>query len=99
MFFLLAANAAGISSAVDGMMGVVPVVPVGADGSALLDVRWLATRLRRSVGKPVAAALGAVALADGMAVTRSWKTKGMEPKGVRLPEGVCPRTEAGDAQR
>lgn len=107
MFFLHAANAAGLSSAVDGMMGVVPVVPMGADGQALLDVRWLATRVRRSVGAPVAAALGAVALADGVAVTRGWQTEGMaEPKGVRLPEGVAgqalgvgPVRESVDAQR
>ena len=98
MFFLHAANAAGISSAVDGMTGVVPVVPMGANGSALLDVRWLATRVRRGVGASLTTVPGAVALADGVAVTRGWQTERAEPKGVRLPEGVG-GTEAGDAQR
>jgi len=38
MFFLHAPSAAGLSSAVDGMMGVVPVAPMGANGQVLLDV-------------------------------------------------------------
>jgi len=76
----------------------VPVVPMGANGSALLDVRWLATRVRRGVGASLTTVPGAVALADGVAVTRGWQTERAEPKGVRLPEGVG-GTEAGDAQR
>jgi hypothetical protein len=93
MFFLHAPSAAGLSSAVDGMMGVVPVVGMGANGQALLDVRWVATRVRRAMDGPLVGAAGTstggIALADGVAVTRSWRTEGMaEPKGVRLPEGV-----------
>jgi hypothetical protein len=96
MYFLHAPNAAGLSSAVDGMMGVVPVVPMGANVAALLDVRWLATRVRRAVGTPlVAAATGGIVLVDGVAVTRSWQTEGLaEPKGVRLPEGVVAQAES-----
>lgn len=97
MFFLHAPSAAGLSSPVEGMMGVVPVVPMGANGAALLDVRWLAARVRRGVGAPlVGASTGAIALADAVTVTKSWKTDVVaEPKGVRLPEGVLasPREE------
>jgi len=113
MFFLHAPSVAGLSSAVDGMIGVVPVVAIGAKGAALLDVRWLATRVRRMQGAPLTGITpGAIALTDGVAVTRSWKSEGVaEPKGVRLPAGVLGReasagklgsasiTEVGDAQR
>ncbi len=114
MFFLHAPGAGGLSSAVEGMMGAVPVVPMGANGQALLDVRWLATRVRRGAGTPLTGASGnshsgipqsgnsrggitqgGIALADGMAVTKSWRTEGVaEPKGVRLPEGVMPQAES-----
>jgi hypothetical protein len=94
MFFLHGANGAGISSAVDGMMGAVPVVPMGAKGAALLDVRWVATRVHRAVGAPLLGAAGGsqggIALADGVAVVKSWdKGEVEEPKGVRLPEGLA----------
>ncbi len=107
MFFLHAPGAGGLSSAVDGMMGAVPVVPMGATGTALLDVRWLATSVRRGAGTPLMGASGnlqggtsgiaqgGIALVDGVAVTKSWRTEGVaEPKGVRLPEGVMPRAES-----
>jgi hypothetical protein len=100
MFFLLAPSgsvhdAVGLSSPVDGMAGVVPVVPMGTNGRALLDVRWLAARVRRAVGTPlVDASTGAISLADAVAVTRSWQTDSVaEPKSVRLPEGVLPQAE------
>ncbi len=99
MFFLHAPSASGLSSAVDGMAGVVPVVPMGANGEALLDVRWLATRVRRAVGAPLGDAPGAagvsqggIALKDGVAVTKARRTGEVaEPKGVRLPEGWAPQ--------
>ena len=97
MFFLHAPSAAGLSSAVDGMMGVVPVVPMGANGQALLDVRWLATRVRRAQGIPLAGiSQGGIALADGVAVTKAWQADSVEePKSARLPEGLAspPQTE------
>jgi hypothetical protein len=96
MFFLHAPSAAGLSSPVEGMMGVVPVVPMGANGSALLDARWLATRVGRAVGAPlVNASRGGVALADAVTVTRSWQTDSVaEPKSVRLPEGLPSQPDA-----
>jgi hypothetical protein len=95
MFFLHAPSAAGLSSAVDGMVGAVPVVPMGANEQALLDVRWLATRVRRTQGAALAGttgtSTGGIALADGVAVTKAWRTDSLvEPKGVRLPEGLLP---------
>ena len=70
-------------------MGVVPVVPMGANGKTLLDVRWLAARVKRAMGAPlVDADTGAIALADAVTVTRGWQTDSVaEPKSVRLPEG------------
>ena len=96
MFFLHAPSAAGLSSAVDGMMGAVPVVPMGANGQALLDVRWLATRVRRGAGTPLAGvsgiSQGAILLADGVAVAKAWRAHSLvEPKSVRLPEGLVPQ--------
>jgi hypothetical protein len=98
MFFLhapsVSANGeAGLSSPVDGMVGVVPLVPMGANGGALLDARWLATRVRRAAGAPmVGAATGAIALADAVRVTANWQTTSVaEPKSVRLPVGVGPQ--------
>jgi hypothetical protein len=96
MFFLHAPSAAGLSSAVDGMVGAVPVVPMGANGAALLDVRWLATRVRRAVvsslggaAGPAGISQGGIALTEGVAVTRAWRTGEVaEPKGIRLPEGL-----------
>ena len=97
MFFLHAAKVAadgsvGLSSPVDGMMGVVPVVPMGAQGKTLLDVRWLAARVKRKMGEPMAeAGDGAIAVGDAVTVTRSWQTdRALEPKSVRLPEGAVP---------
>jgi hypothetical protein len=101
MFFLHAPSAAGLSSAVDGMMGVVPVVPVSSNGQALLDVRWLATRVLRVVGGRLAGIAGAtgiseggIALVDGIAVAKAWQTDSVvEPRSVRLPEGLAPQAE------
>jgi hypothetical protein len=93
MFFLHAPSASGLSSAVDGMAGAVPVVPMGTNGAALLDVRWLATRVRRAAGAPLAG-VTAIALGDGVSVTKSWQTGGAaEPRGVRLPEGLLPQPQ------
>ena len=82
MFFLYAPSAAGLSSPVDGMAGVVPLVPVQTKVDPLLDVRMLATRVRREVGSPMRdAESGAIALVDGKSVVRDWK-------GVTQPEPV-----------
>jgi hypothetical protein len=74
---------------------------MGANGEALLDVRWLATRVRREQGARLAGAmensgisLGGIALAEGVAVTKAWRTGPLaEPKSVRLPEGWVPHPQ------
>lgn len=103
MVFLLPPNGAGLSSPVDGMEGVVPVVPMGADAAPLLDVRRLATRVQRAVGSPLVGE--AVALPDAVTAMRST----VEPPLRRLPAGWVPQTVrvpvpfvqygAGDASR
>ena len=80
LVFLHATNAAGLSSAVDGGEGVVQVMPA-TDGTPLVDVRRLGTRVLRQVGDPLpGAADGAMALDDVVPLIVS----GSKP-GVRRP--------------
>ncbi len=98
MFFLHAAKAtgggrAGFGSPVDGMDGVVPLVPMGADAPALLDVRRLATRVLRAQGQPMQG--DAIAMPDAVrviAAARAVVPAGgeFEPVRLRLPQGVVP---------
>jgi hypothetical protein len=92
MFFLHAPSAAGLSSPVDGLVGVVPLIPMGAEVTPLLDVRLLATQVSRPVGSPMAAAeTGAIGLADAEAVVTGWQVQpGPEPVKIFLPVGVRP---------
>jgi hypothetical protein len=91
MFFLHTPNAAGLSSPVEGMTGAVPVIPMGADAQALVDVRWLATRVMRPVGSELASAeTGAITLADAAAVVTAG-TAAPDPVRLPLPVGVAPR--------
>jgi hypothetical protein len=93
MVFLYAPNAAGLSSPVDGMTGVVPIIPMGADADPLLDIRWLATGVQRPVGEPIADAdFGAVALADALAVLDKFNREPLrDPVKRPLPAGMRPR--------
>jgi hypothetical protein len=90
--FLHAPGKSGLSSPVDGMEGIVPVVQESADGEPLLDVQRLAARVRRSVGEPIVdAANGAMALADAKAVVAGWnRPLALEPVRRPLPVGVVP---------
>jgi hypothetical protein len=92
MIFLYAPSAAGFSSPVDGMAGIVPLIPMGADQDALLDVRMIATRVERSESTPIADAdFGAIALADALAVVAGWNHEPpMEPVKHPLPVGLRP---------
>ena len=92
MFFLHAPSAAGLSSSVDGMAGVVPLIPMGVNTDALLDVRMLGARVVRPVGSPMAdAELGAIALIDAKTVVRNWRVEQqIEPAKRMLPAGVRP---------
>ena len=92
MFFLHAPSAAGLSSSVDGMAGVVPLIPMGANTDALLDVRMLAARVARPMGSPLDdAKFGAIALMDAKTVVRNWRVEQQrEPMKRMLPVGVRP---------
>lgn len=87
MVFLHASSGAGFSSAVDGGEGVVPVVGT-ADGTPLLDIRRLSTRVLRQVGDPLPSeANGAIALEDAIAVVTNGRRRGLRPPVRRgLPE-------------
>jgi hypothetical protein len=100
MMFLHTTNGTGLSSPVDGMAGVVPVVVQGADTGALLDVRWLDARVLRAVGAPMASAdMGAITLADGISVAAGWKNAAPpEPVQQPLPVGVRPVQTAQPVQ-
>lgn len=104
MFFLHAPSAAGLSSPVDGMAGVVPLIPMGANADAVLDARWLMARVVRRVGDSMGEAdQGAVALTDAVMVVRHWRTETtMEPTRRSLPAGVGsaegPKDVPGPAQ-
>ncbi len=90
--FLRAPGKAGLSSPVDGMEGILPVVQDGADSAPMLDVRRLAARVQRPVGSPIVdAANGAMALADVTTTVASWKQPARpEPVLRPLPVGLEP---------
>jgi hypothetical protein len=89
MVFLHGSSQAGFSSAVDGGEGVVPLVR-GTDGTPLLNVRRLSTRVLRQVGQPLPDAdSGAITLSDAVRLVQSWRTvRGREPSRRPLPPGV-----------
>jgi hypothetical protein len=95
MVFLHGASAAGLSSAVDGSDGVIPLVR-GTDGTPLLEVRRLSTRALRKVGQPLAdTSTGAITLADAVQVVTSSQTGvRREPSRRPLPpeNGVSPKS-------
>ncbi len=96
MVFLHAAGGSGLSSPVDGMEGVVPLVMMGAGAELLLDVRRLETRVLRAQGAPLASeAGGGIALSDAVATVRQVRAPVgggpiMEPVRRPLPVGVLP---------
>jgi hypothetical protein len=92
MVFLYPPNAAGISSPVDGMAGVVPLIPMGEDADPLLDVRFLATRVERPVGAPIADSdFGAIALGDALAIVGGSDQEPLpQPVKRPLPPGLRP---------
>jgi hypothetical protein len=95
LVFLHGTSSVGLSSAVDGGEGVVPVM-ADADGTVLLDVRRLSTRVLRQVGQPLDDGNGAMALKDALPVIVS---RGVVPvrRPVRrpLPPAVMPVAPVG----
>src|SRR5215469_6090989 len=81
LVFLHGTSSAGLSSAVDGGEGVVPVM-AASDGTVLLDVRRLSTRVLRQVGQPLNDGNDAMALNDALPVIKS---RGARPVRRPLP--------------
>jgi hypothetical protein len=96
LVFLHATSSVGLSSAVDGREGVVPVM-ADTDGTVVLDVRRLSTRVERQVGEPLAdVSNGAIALKDVLPLIQSRGTTALRPVRRPLPPGagVLRRREA-----
>jgi hypothetical protein len=90
LFFFHPPNAAGLSSPVDGMEGIVPFIPTSADAAPLLDIRRLGTRILRRVGDPLPFAdTGVITLADATAVL-THPGDLLEPTPLPLPAGIQP---------
>jgi len=87
LVFLHGTSGAGLSSAVDGGEGVVPVMG-DSDGTVLLDVRRLSTRVLRQVGQPLDDGNGAVALGDVLPLIESRGTVPVRPVRRPLPPAV-----------
>ncbi len=96
MVFLHAAGGSSLSSPVDGMEGVVPVVMMGANAEPLLDVRRLETRVLRAQGAPLASeAGGGILLNEAVAVVVQARAPVggapvFEPVRRPLPVGLRP---------
>jgi hypothetical protein len=92
VIFLYAPGKAGLSSPVDGMEGMLPIVQASADSEPLLDVRRLAARVVRMVRSPmVDAEGGAMSVGDVTEVVAGWqKPIVREPVRLPLPVGVVP---------
>lgn len=90
LVFLHGTSSAGLSSVVDGAEGVVPVM-ADTNGTVLLDVRRLSTRVQRQPGEPLAdASNGAIALTDALAVVASNGTTTVRPVRRPLPPAMTP---------
>ena len=95
LVFLHGTSAAGLSSAVDGGEGVVPVM-ADTDGTVLLDVRRLSTRVLRQVGQPLNDGNGAMALKDALPVIESRGTKPVRPVRRPLPPAAVQIQKGAD---
>lgn len=88
LVFLHGTSSAGMSSAVDGGEGVVPVM-ADTDGTVLLDVRRMSTRVLRQIGEPLAdGSNGAIALKDALPVIQSRGTAVVRPVRRPLPRPI-----------
>jgi len=88
LFFLHPVNAAGLSSPVDGMEGILPLIPTAADAPPLLDIRRLTTRILRTPTAPLTT--DAITLTDAAAVL-THSNIAAEPTLRPLPTGVASR--------
>jgi hypothetical protein len=95
LVFLHGTSSVGLSSAVDGSEGVVPVM-ADTDGTVLLDVRRLGTRVLRQIGEPLAdVSDGAIALKDALPLIQSRGAAVVRPVRRPLPRGTTPIVATG----
>jgi hypothetical protein len=89
--FLHVPGKSGLSSPVDGMDGIVPVMQESAQSEPLLDVRRLAVRVARPVGGAIVDAEdGAISLVEATSVVAAWREPVVHPPKPRpLPMGVA----------
>jgi hypothetical protein len=88
--FLHGTSSAGLSSVVDGSEGMVPVM-ADENGTQLLDVRRLSTRVQRHIGEPLAdVSDGAIALKDALPLIQSRGVVSVRPVRRPLPPGTTP---------
>jgi len=80
---------------VDGGEGVVPVM-ADTDGTVLLDVRRLSTRVLRQVGQPLNDGNGAMALKDALPGIESRGTKPVRPVRRPLPPAAVQIQKGAD---
>lgn len=92
LVFLHGTSSAGVSSAVDGGEGVIPVM-ADDDGTVLLDVRRLSTRILRQVGEPLSDGNGAIALQDVLPVIASRGATPVRPVRRPLPPAAVQRPQ------
>jgi hypothetical protein len=88
LVFLHGTGSAGLSSVVDGAEGMVPVM-ADTDGTVLLDVRRLSTRVQRQPGEALSdVSDGGIALKDALPVVASRGTAIVRPVRRPLPPGT-----------
>jgi hypothetical protein len=74
LIFLHTATGSSLTSPVDGMEGVVPVIPQGTHAAPLLDVRRLDARLQRDRNQPLPSlASSAIAIPDATSLITNWR--------------------------
>ena len=85
VLFAHAAGAAGLSSPVDGMEGVLPLVQENAQSEPLLDLRRVAARVVRAKGAPIVDATNnAMSLSELSALVQV-AHEPLRPEPVKLP--------------
>jgi len=75
LIFLHESSAAGLTSPVDGMNGIVPVVSSDFSSAPMLDVRRLIANLQRTQGQPLSSnSTAAISLAEAVQVVSHWRS-------------------------
>lgn len=96
LFFLHPPSAAGLSTPVDGMEGIIPVLSTSADAPLLLDVRRLNARLFRAPNAPLPdAAAATITLTEATSLVAHWSNPSHpEPTPHPLPIVLRPAQQS-----